>query len=70
MNELTPIERDQLQKCFDGLDIKSSDRPTDKARQRLKRLGYLVFEKSYWRWRITDAGRAALAVTLHKGKSP
>jgi hypothetical protein len=58
---LTDLEAKLLKLCANGADIKDSDRANDKAKTRLKKLGYLVFERSYWRWRITDAGRSALS---------
>jgi hypothetical protein len=59
--KLTGIESSQLRLAEQGVDIRSSDRPGDRARSKLKRLGLLVYERSYARWRITDLGRAALS---------
>lgn len=58
---LSDIEERLLRECAAGQDIKSSDRPADRARTRLKRLGYLTFDRGTWRWNITDAGRAAVS---------
>lgn len=58
--KLSGLERVLLLRCLGGIDIKSSDREEDRARTRLKRQGFLVFERSYWRWRVTDTGKAEL----------
>lgn len=58
--KLTDIEWSQLRMASQGADIRSSDRPADRARTKLKRLGFLVYNLSFARWHVTDAGRAAL----------
>ncbi len=58
--KMTEIELSQLLRAEKGEDIRSSDRPSDRARTKLKRLGYLIYDRSCARWRITPAGRAAL----------
>ena len=58
---LSDLEERLLRECAAGQDIKSSDRPADRARTRLKKLGYLTFDRAGWRWQITDAGRSALS---------
>jgi hypothetical protein len=59
MRQLDEIELSQLKRLRAGENISSSDRPTDKARQRLKRLGLIAFDRSSQvsGWRLTDAGR-------------
>lgn len=57
---MTEIELSQLLRAEKGEDIRSSDRPSDRARTRLMRLGYLGYDWSLVRWYITPAGRAAL----------
>lgn len=57
---MTPIEFSQLHRLERGEDIKSSDRDEDRARTALKKRGFIRFDRVDWRWRITDAGRAAL----------
>jgi len=59
--KLTAVHVEQLARLDRGEDVKSSDRPTDRARSKLKRLGLIEFNRSTWLWLITDAGRAALA---------
>jgi hypothetical protein len=61
MLPLSEIEVTQLRRLMNGENICSSDRPTDRARTRLKRLGYVQFDRSAWLWRITAAGREHLA---------
>jgi hypothetical protein len=61
MRRLDDIEYSQIKRLLAGEDISSSDRPTDKARQRLKRLGLIEFVKSTWKWRLTAAGREEFA---------
>lgn len=63
MNNLSEIEMDQLRRLANGEDIRSSDRPTDKARQRLSRLKCIAYDKGIARWVLLNAGREALAVT-------
>lgn len=64
---LTDIEWSQLRLSSQGVDIRSSDRPSDRARSKLKRLGLLTYERApIARWRVTDAGRAALAQSVEK----
>jgi hypothetical protein len=58
---LSEIEVTQLRRLMNGEDICSSDRPTDKARQRLKRLGFIRFDRSAWLWRLLPAGQEHLA---------
>lgn len=58
--KLSEIECEQLRVLIANRDIKSSDRVRDRARTRLKKLGYIYFDRAAWLWRITDAGRAAL----------
>jgi hypothetical protein len=58
--KLSEIERDQLRRAVVGENIASSDRASDRARTRLKKLGYLHFDRAGWRWIATPAGRAAL----------
>jgi len=58
--KLSEIEIGQLKRLMNGEDIRSSDRPTDKARQKLKRLRCIAYDKGIARWCILDAGRAAL----------
>lgn len=57
---MTEIEQRLLRECSAGHDIKSSDRPADRARTRLKKLGYIVFNRETWQWDITENGRLAL----------
>ena len=64
MTDLSEIERDQLQRLVRQEDIRSSDRPTDKARTRLKRLGFITYDREAARWVILDAGRVAVSSQL------
>lgn len=59
---MTPeqIEQDQLERLGRGENICSSDRPTDRARTRLKKRGLIEFDRPTWRWKLTDAGRSQL----------
>lgn len=64
---LTDIEWSQLRLADQGVDIRSSDRPSDRARSKLKRLGLLAYERApIARWRVTDLGRAALAQSVEE----
>lgn len=58
---MTDLERDILIRLSNNENVTSSDRPGDRARTRLKKLGYIVFDRSKWRWYITHAGQDALA---------
>lgn len=57
MATLTNLEWDILFRLSMNEDIKSSDRPRDQARTRLKRLGLIIFDRSSWRWQLTHAGQ-------------
>lgn len=57
---LSSLELKLLREAVSGRDIKSSDRREDKAKARLKKAGYLRFDRDFWRWVVTDAGRAGL----------
>lgn len=59
--KLTDIEWSQLRRASLWEDIRSSDRPSDRARTRLKRLGLLQYNRTFSRWCVTPEGRAALA---------
>ena len=61
------VTRHQLERCIAGEDIRSSDRARDEARQWLRRKGYIVFDRSIWRWLPTALGREALR--LYSGAS-
>lgn len=39
----------------------SSDRVRDRARDRLKRLGHIRFDRKAWTWEVLPSGRALLA---------
>ena len=65
---LTTDMLDQLQKLERGVDVRSSDRTTDRARTKLKKLGMITFDRSVWLWFITDAGRAALSSHNREGE--
>lgn len=68
MSALDEIEMGQLRKLAAGEDIRSSDRPTDKARQRLRRRRFIAYDKGIARWVLLDAGRAA--VSPAQGNTP
>lgn len=53
-----------------GEDIRSSDRPSDRARTTLKKHGLITFDRSTWRWDITDAGREVLGSECDHAQSP
>lgn len=59
--DVTDLEIELLTRCAVRENITSSDRAGDKARTRLKRLGYLIFDREKWRWHVTYAGQDALA---------
>jgi hypothetical protein len=60
MNDLTSFEIGILRQCAAGTDIKSSDRPSDRAKTKLKNRGYLKFDRTYWKWMLTIEGHAFL----------
>lgn len=41
-----------------------ASRKNDAARTKAKRLGWATFDREFWGWRITPAGRAALSAAL------
>jgi hypothetical protein len=55
--QASEIELSQLRSCAAGEDIRSSDRPGNKARQRLRRAGLLSFNSKIWRWEVTEEGK-------------
>jgi hypothetical protein len=55
------IDHDLLIRLANHEDIRSSDRPSDAARTRLKNRGLIIFDREKWRWHLTYAGRDALA---------
>jgi hypothetical protein len=57
---LSAIEAKLLRSCAAGNNLLSSDRPSDKAKTRLKKRGLLYFDRSKWVWTITPEGHAAL----------
>jgi hypothetical protein len=60
VRRLTDIEWSQLRRAAAGENISSSDRPSDRARTKLKRLGLLEYNRAFARWLVTDLGRSAL----------
>jgi predicted RNase H-like HicB family nuclease len=58
--QLKDLELALLRKVAAGEDIRSSDRSWDRAKTRLKKAGYIEFDRDYWRWGITEAGRMGL----------
>lgn len=66
---LTPEMHNQLQALQRGMNICSSDRPSDRARTKMKKLGLITFDRKMWLWRITDDGRAALIAEERGTKS-
>lgn len=57
---LSPIELSELRALDRDGNLTGSDREEDRARGKLKRRGYIEFDRPAWLWRMTDAGRAAL----------
>lgn len=58
MRQLDPVEQEQIKRIYAGEDVSSSDRPTDKARQRLKRLGMIKFDRAAKPpWQLTEVGK-------------
>lgn len=60
MAKLGAFEIYQMKLLAAGVDIASLRLDEDRARSRLKRLGYITFNRKAWRWELLDAGRAAL----------
>jgi len=58
---MTNLEKDLLLRCANREDIGSSDRAGDNARKRLKKKGYIIFDRGKWRWEVTEAGLCAAA---------
>lgn len=63
--KLTPREHDFLIRVRDSRDLRIADRDEDKARQKMRRLGYAEVLPSPRRWVITEAGRLALQESKH-----
>lgn len=59
--KLSAKEIEFLVRLRDQKALALADRYEDRARQRMRRLGFAEVLKSPRRWHITDAGRAALA---------
>lgn len=59
--ELSDLEMDLLYRLADRENITSSDRPSDRARTRLKKLGLIIFDRQKWRWHLTYAGQDVVA---------
>lgn len=57
---LTEAQRREITLLLENPKYGSSDRVRDRARTRLKALGFIRFDRKAWCWRITPAGRAAL----------
>lgn len=57
---------EQLRKLRNGDDIKSSDRASDKARTKLKKLGLIEFDRTAWLWKMTPSGWDALMDQLKR----
>jgi predicted RNase H-like HicB family nuclease len=57
---LSNIELALLRNLAVGQNILSSDRPSDRAKTKLKKVGYIHFERECWKWVVTDAGRLGL----------
>lgn len=68
--KMTALDYDLLSRCAAGENITSSDRERDRARTKLKRLGFLIFERPNWRWVVTSYGRALLASHEQQDESP
>lgn len=49
----TELDRKLLLRCAVGEDIKSSDRTEDQSRTKLKKWGYLYFDRPTWKWKIS-----------------
>lgn len=60
MVNLTERERDFLIRVRDSRPLRIADRKEDRARQRVKKLGFAECVMGPRRWVITDAGRAAI----------
>lgn len=45
----------------DSWEIPTATRKQDRARTRAKKNGWATFDRKVWAWRLTEAGRAALA---------
>lgn len=61
MTKLTLDDITEMRKLKQSPKNGGSDRHRDKRRARLKRLGFIVFSRVDWEWKITPAGRQALS---------
>lgn len=63
MGKMTLADITEMRKLMQDPKNGGSDRQRDKQRSRLKRLGYIVFSRVDWEWKITPAGRSALGAS-------
>lgn len=67
---MTPDMLKQLQRLQRGENIASSDYTEDRARQKLKRMGLVIFDRTAWRWGLTEEGRRAAALPDNQEGAP
>lgn len=58
---LTRPDREFLLDVFNGGDVGPADRVADRARQKCRKLGWVAFNRSKWRWEITEKGGEVVA---------
>jgi hypothetical protein len=63
---LTSEESDFLNRVDTHMGLRPADRSQDKLRQRLRRDGFVFFDRSTGHWELTPTGRAALARSEEK----